>query len=172
MPVTLQGGREENDVDLTVRALDEAERDWAARTLDEAWGSRRVVTHSGTYEADRLPGFVALRGAERVGVVTYTLSGGACEVATLNSWQEGVGVGTALLAVVRDEARAAGCRRVWLTTTNDNLHALSFYQKRGFRLVAVYPGAVDQARKIKPEIPLVGMRGIPIRDEIELELVL
>ena len=159
-------------MDITVRALDEAERDWAARKLDEAWGSRRAVTHSGVYEADRLPGFVALRGGERVGLVTYTLEGDACEVVTLNSWLEALGVGTALLAAVRDAARAVGCRRVWLTTSNDNLHALGFYQKLGFRLVAVYPGAVDQARTIKPEIPLIGMHGIPILDEIELELPL
>lgn len=59
--------------------------------------------------------------------------------------------------------------RIWLITTNDNLNALGFYQKRGFRIKAVYPGAVDEARRIKPEIPLAASNGIPIRDEIELE---
>ena len=52
------------------------------------------------------------------------------------------------------------------------MHALGFYQKRGFRLVAVHPGAVNESRKLKPEIPLIGNDGIPIRDEIELEIVL
>jgi GNAT superfamily N-acetyltransferase len=78
-------------------------------------------------------------------------------------------VGTALLDAVKRIALEAGCRRVYLTTTNDNLRALRFYQRRGFRLVAVYAGAVDRARAHKPQIPAIGMHGIPIRDEIELE---
>jgi hypothetical protein len=84
----------------------------------------------------------------------------------------GQGVGTALIEAVKVAAIEAGCRRLWLMTTNDNLHALGFYQRRGFRLVAVYPGAVDAARLLKPEIPLLGNDGIPIRDEIELEIAL
>jgi RimJ/RimL family protein N-acetyltransferase len=73
---------------------------------------------------------------------------------------------------VKEVARQHGCQRVWLITTNDNLNALRFYQKRGFELVAVHRRAIDEARKIKPEIPLIGEYGIPIRDEIELEIAL
>lgn len=56
-------------------------------------------------------------------------------------------------------ARQCGCRRLWLITTNDNL-------------VAVHPNALKAARKIKPQIPLIGNWRIPLRDEIELELAL
>jgi hypothetical protein len=56
-----------------------------------------------------------------------------------------------------------------VTTTNDNLNALRFYQRRGFRMTEVRPGAVDRARSQKPSIPLVGEFGIPIHDEIDLE---
>jgi ribosomal protein S18 acetylase RimI-like enzyme len=80
-------------------------------------------------------------------------------------------VGTALINAVIEAARRQGCTRVWLITTNDNLHALRFYQKRDFVLVAVHANAVARARQIKPEIPLIGRDGIPIRDEIELELL-
>jgi hypothetical protein len=60
---------------------------------------------------------------------------------------------------------------VWLVTTNDNLVALRFYQRRGFRLSALRPGAVDEARRrLKPAIPDAGAFGIPLRDELELEL--
>lgn len=55
---------------------------------------------------------------------------------------------------------------------DDNLNALRFYQKRGFVLVAIYRNALDIARKLKPEIPLIGNDGIPLRDEIELEMIL
>ncbi len=77
-----------------------------------------------------------------------------------------------LIEAVKQAAVSAGCRRLWLITTNDNLHALRFYQKRGFRLVAVYPNALEESRRLKPEIPLVGLDGIPLRDELELELAL
>ena len=106
------------------------------------------------------------------GLVTFHIAGDACEIVTLDSLHPGQGIGTALIEAVKAAAGAAGCRRLWLITTNDNLHALGFYQKRGFRLVAVHPGAVDDSRKLKPEIPLIGNDGIPIRDEIELEIVL
>ncbi len=72
----------------------------------------------------------------------------------------------ALVAVRRD----AGCRRVWLTTSNDNLEALRFYQRRGLRIVAVHRGAIDRARELKATIPLVGRHGIEIHDEIELAI--
>jgi ribosomal protein S18 acetylase RimI-like enzyme len=71
---------------------------------------------------------------------------------------------------VREVATAAGCRRLWLITTNDNLDALRFYQRRGFELVAVHRDFREVARRLKPSIPLEGNFGIPIRDEIELEL--
>jgi hypothetical protein len=40
------------------------------------------------------------------------------------------------------------------------------------RLAAAHPGAVDEARAIKPSIPLIGDHGIPIHDELEFELAL
>jgi ribosomal protein S18 acetylase RimI-like enzyme len=82
------------------------------------------------------------------------------------------GVGSALLERVAAEARSRSCRRLWLITTNDNLNALGFYQRRGLRLVALRRDAIAEARKLKPEISAVGAQGIPIRDDIELELAL
>lgn len=80
-------------------------------------------------------------------------------------WEGIIGLLDALL----EAARRGGCRRLWLITTNDNLNALRFYQRRGWRLVAVHAGAVDEARKVKPQISVIGEDGIPIHDEIELE---
>ena len=66
--------------------------------------------------------------------------------------------------------RSKNIRRIWLTTTNDNMTAMTFNQRLGFRIVQVRPGAVDEARKFKPQIPQVSANGIPIRDEIVLAL--
>jgi ribosomal protein S18 acetylase RimI-like enzyme len=114
---------------------------------------------------------VALAGGRLAGVLTFIPGDGACEALTVHAAARRNGAGTALVAALRELAATEGWRRVWLITTNDNLDALRFYQRRGFRLVAVHPGAVDDSRaRLKPGIPADGLYGIPIRDELELEL--
>ena len=105
-----------------------------------------------------------------VAVLTYVIRRADCEILTLHSDRQWNGVGTALLAEVKRIARAAGCTRLWLITTNDNVDALRFYQRRGFRLAAMRSGAVDDSRaRLKPEIPELGAHGIALHDELELE---
>jgi GNAT superfamily N-acetyltransferase len=105
------------------------------------------------------------------GVLTYIVDGAACEIPTLHTARQWQGTGTALVAAVRRLAAQAGCRRLWLVTTNDNVDALRFYQRRGFHLTALRPDAVTAARHaLKPEITLTGAYDIPIRDELELSM--
>jgi RimJ/RimL family protein N-acetyltransferase len=131
-----------------------------------------IVTRGRIHLVDQLPGFIAFLNDQRSGLVTYHIEADACEIVSLNSMVEGAGIGTAMLKAVDQVARASGCRRIWLITTNDNLHALRFYQKRGFALAAIHRRAIEATRRIKPTIPLIGLDGIPIRDEIELEYLL
>lgn len=157
-----------------IRPLQSDDRNWVAHFLDKYWSSTKIVSRGRAYYAHLLPGFVAEmhdapEDAEPVGLVTYNLDGQDCEIITLDSLQSGLGVGTALVDAVKSMATETGCRRVWLIITNDNLHALRFYQKRGFELVAVHRNALIEARKMKPQIPLIGKEDIPLRDEIELE---
>lgn len=110
---------------------------------------------------------------ELIGVATYLIDGRNCELLTLHVSTRQAGIGSALLAAVRASATDAGCSRLWVVTTNDNLEALRFYQRRGFRLARVRPGAVDRSREtLKPEIPRSGAHGLPLRDELELEMTL
>ncbi len=138
----------------------------------EHWGDEFIVAHGEIYHPEGLEGFIALDGSEWVGLVTYKILGGECEIVSLDSLQEGEGIGTRLIEQVAQVAKQAGCARVFLITTNDNLEALGFYQKRGLELVRVNCGALDRSRKIRPSIPLIGLHGIPLRDEIELEMTL
>lgn len=147
-------------------------RPWARQLLTDAWGSPQVVSRGQLHQADALLGFVAFADGAPVGLLTYAVQADLCEVVTLNSLLPGRGAGTALIEAVGAMARAAGCQRLWLITTNDNLHALRFYQRRGFRLVALHAGALEAARRLKPTIPLLGLDDIPLRDEIELALPL
>ena len=157
---------------FTIRPVERTDRNWIAQFLDKHWGSTRIVTRGQVYLGHLLDGFIAEQDGKPVGLITYRIDGDACEVVTINSLAQGQGIGTALLETVKQVALEAGCRRLWLIVTNDNLPALRFYQKRGFHLAAVYPNALEASRRLKPEIPLFGLDGIPLRDEIELELTL
>jgi len=155
-----------------IRSGTERDNAWVTRLLNEHWGSCEIVTRGTIHPADRLPAFIAESDDERVGLITYRIEGDQCEVISLNSLRESGGIGTALLDAAKHAAADAGCRRLWLITTNDNLAAIRFYQKRGWSLVAVHRGAIAESRKLKPTIPEIGIDGIPIRDEIELEILL
>lgn len=110
--------------------------------------------------ADNLEGVAAISHAEWP----------VAELVAIEAFVKGRGIGAALLAAV--VLACQGCRTLRLATTNDNLSAIGFYERHGFRLTAIRPGAVDAARQRKPSIPLIGENGIEIRDEIDLELTL
>jgi len=133
-----------------------------------AHNAARVARRGELVDALAHPSLIA--GA-LAGVLTYIVEGSDCEVLTLHVEPRHTGAGTALVEAVKRVAAEADCTRVWLITTNDNLGALRFYQRRGFRLTALHAGAVDDCRaRLKPEIPEAGDHGIPLRDELELEL--
>ncbi|MHC4510896.1 MAG: GNAT family N-acetyltransferase [Planctomycetota bacterium] len=157
--------------EFSIRVVDVNDREWIARFITERWGAEFIVAHHEVYHCKDLSGFVALEHRERAGLVTYEIAGDECEVVSLDSTRPCMGIGTSLIDAVKAEAVKAGCRRLWLVTTNDNMNALRFYQKRGFVLVKVNRNAIDSARKLK-RVPLIGAEGIPLRDEIELELIL
>ena len=155
-----------------IRPTDAEDAEWVEQfTIDHSYAPF-VVAHGEAYFPHELPGFVAESSGVPIGFISYRIDGPECEIVTLDSDVENHGVGTALIEAVMDEAHALGCVRLWLITTNDNLRALGFYQKRGFELVSVHRNALDRSREIKPQIPLCGDNGIPLRDEIELEMYL
>jgi len=136
----------------------------------EQWDGEFVVAHGTIRHPENVAGFVFEKDNEWIGLVTFVITQDECEITSFDSLCEGQGIGTKLMDAVAGEAQKQNCRRIFLITTNDNMHALRFYQKRGFELVALYRGAVNESRRIKPSIPLTGYDDIPIRDEIELEM--
>ena len=131
-----------------------------------------MVSRGHIYRPEQLEGFVIEDGDEWVGLLTFFIKDSECEVTSIDSLREGQGVGSMLIEKAIEAARMQSCKRLFLITTNDNLNALGFYQKRGFEIVTIYRGAVNESRKRKPGIPLIGYNNIPLRDEIELEIKL
>jgi N-acetylglutamate synthase-like GNAT family acetyltransferase len=159
-----------DDGPISTRAATAADRSWVESFLADN-SSSRVARRGELVRPIEHTMLIAERGGGLVGLLTYELGDDrVCEILSLHATEPWKGVGTALLDSVAALATTAGCRTLWLVTTNDNVDALRFYQRRGFRLRAIRPGAVDDARRaLKPEIPEVGEHGIAIRDEIELE---
>lgn len=157
---------------IVIRQASAADGAWVTRQLIESWGSTTMVSRGRMHDATQLPTLVAEHAGELVGLATLSFDERECEVLTIEAAHRQSGVGSALLAQAIREATDRGCRRLWLITTNDNLDAIRFYQRRGMRLIAVHVDAVDEARRLKPSIPEVGEYGIPLHDELEFELLL
>jgi GNAT superfamily N-acetyltransferase len=156
---------------IDVRPLSERDRAWAVQVETESWSSPVVVRRGELVDPTQLPGFIAFLNGERVGLASYAVRGEECELVTIRSLCEGRGVGRALFEAVREVAIDAGCTRLWLITTNDNIRALELYQRWGLEIVAFDRHAVTEARRrLKPSIPEQGAHGIPIAHEFELEL--
>jgi GNAT superfamily N-acetyltransferase len=152
---------------LTSDDLPRLRRFWA-----DYWNGEFIITRGTLHHPEQVEGYVVEDADVWAGLITYKIANEQCEVISLDGLRDGEGIGTLLLRRTVEEARDRRCRRIFLITTNDNLYALGFYQRRDFELVAVYRGAVNESRKIKPGISEIGQNHIPLRDEIELEMIL
>lgn len=135
----------------------------------ENWCSTDMSIRGKIIDGTKLDGFLLQEDNKIIGLVTYKFFEDVCEIVSLDSKKENIGIGTALLKEIEKVAIESNCKKMRLITTNDNLRALQFYQKRGYCLTKIYPNAMDEVRKVKPDVPLLGENNIPLRDEIELE---
>ncbi|AEJ42609.1 GCN5-related N-acetyltransferase [Alicyclobacillus acidocaldarius subsp. acidocaldarius Tc-4-1] len=154
-----------------IRPQREADRQWLLDLWNREWGGETMVSRGRVYRLEDVEAVIAVKGGAYVGAATFVVLDEECELLSLNSLVEGIGVGTRLLQAVEDRAKWVGVPRVTLITSNDNLKAMRFYQRRGYRFHAVHVGAIDEARKRKPSIPRLGLDGIPLHDEIEMRKV-
>lgn len=137
------------------------------------WRGERIVTPRRRYGPAEVHAFAARDGAGAMtGLVTFAVQGGLAELVSLNTEAQQQGTGTALMDAAEREARQQGAARMILATTNNNLGALRFFQKRGYCLAALHRDAVAEIRREKPSIPMVDPDGLPIRDLIDLEKTL
>jgi ribosomal protein S18 acetylase RimI-like enzyme len=144
-----------------------ADEPWATGFLDEHIGGRRQAR--GGEIIDVLAPGLGFVAEDRTGLLTYRVDHGSFELTAIVAHPRGRGTGTSLVDALAAEARRRGASRIWLVTTNDNLDAMAFYRRRGFRIAGIRRGAVDEARRVlKPAIPLVGQHGIEMHDEVDV----
>ncbi len=155
---------------MEVKLATSMEKRWIENFLLENWGADFVLSRGQKHYPAQHEALIAEESGQRLGLLTFRQEGDAMEVLTLDSLIPNQGTGSMLLDQLRSLAAHRKVARIWLITTNDNLDALRFYQRKGFDLCALHRNEVAKARQHKPSIPLRGSFGIPIRHEIELEL--
>jgi len=154
-------------ISLTSEYKEETER-IAAGT----WGSIHVAAHHELFDLRELPCFIAVSDKQEViGYCYYRITDNECEIMAIESVVKNNGVGSVLINATVATAKNENCERIYVNTSNDNTHALRFYQRRGFAMCAVRWNELDYLRTIKPTIPLTGDDDIPLQHEIELEVV-
>ena len=162
-----------NDFKYEIVSLEEKDRKKVNTILINEWEATDIIIRGKVIDGTKLNGFIALKNNEIIGLITYMLEANECEICSLNSFIENKGVGTALINKVKEYAKENKCGRIKLITTNDNIRGLEFYQKRGFTFSELYKNSIEgYSRKLKPQIPLYADNGLPIRDEIELEITI
>lgn len=155
-----------------VRPSTQTDIPWMTEIFRNYWEGDYIVSRGKKHGVKDLSGCIALIQDKKVGLLTYQEDGESFELVSLNSVEEGKGVGTALINALITHAKEMKKQRIWLVTTNNNQSAMRFYEHRGFHKVREYKNAVAESRKIKPSIPLVDESGVPIQDEIEYAYVL
>ena len=157
---------------MDIQQIDQCNREQIDEFIVRQWFSMQMVVRGESIDLGSAAGYYAMEGNEIIGLITYRITDDEMEILSLDSLRKNKGIGTALLNKATLKAVEIGCTKITLITTNDNLSALRFYQKRGFDMVRLHRNALEQSRKIKPEIPLFGENGIPLKHEIELEIIL
>ena len=152
--------------------ISEKYREKVNNILREEWESTNIMIRGQIIDGTKLDGFLAISDNEIVGVITYLIKDNECEICSLNSFIENKGIGSSLIEKVKFVAKENNCSRLKLVTTNDNIRGIEFYQRRGFNFANLYKDSISKARLLKPEIPMFADNGLPIRDEIEFEIIL
>lgn len=141
-----------------------------SKFISSQWLSTDIVVRGELVDTATLNGFVVFDDVNIIGLITYRIKDNECEIMSLDSLREKQGIGTALINKVIEIATKENCTKIKLITTNDNINALCFYQKREFDMVRLYHNALETSRKLKPTIPMLGNFDIPLRHEIEFEM--
>ncbi len=164
--------RELSDSELRLSRLKPADRGQIEPFLRAHFGAVQAPGPDGLADAGALPGFGARMGGVLTGCASFVTQEDCCHLVCLASQTPGRGCGDALLRAVIAYARSEGCQTLRTFAGNNNLGALRFFQKRGFTITGVRPGALARLLADTPAARPPGDGAIPARDVLELELTL
>jgi ribosomal protein S18 acetylase RimI-like enzyme len=155
-------------VEYTIQevVLDE-EREKIREFVQRFWGEEEQLTFDRKFMVAELPAYVAKVENNIIGFVSFTEANEAIIVVALgvSPQYQSSGVGRSLIEKVEAEAKKLLKKRLLVSTSNDDLPALAFYQSIRFQIYEVKPNAIAE----KHGGILQGVGGLPIRDELRLQ---
>jgi ribosomal protein S18 acetylase RimI-like enzyme len=154
----------------TARASSGTEKTKIRELVKRFWGEEEQLTFDRRFTVADLPAYVAQAEGCVAGFASFAEADDAIIVVALGvlPQYQNVGVGRNLMAKIEAEAKGLGKKRLLVSTSNDDLPALGFYQALGFQIFEVKPDVI--AEKHGAIIPGIG--GLPVRDEIRLRKTL
>jgi ribosomal protein S18 acetylase RimI-like enzyme len=156
---------------VLTREATAAEQDAALELFRRDFGRTSIASFGEVIPLSETSTIVAEMQGDVSGALAWRPRENALQIVALATepmWQRS-GVGGHLVAEAEVVARRTGATRVVLATTNDNLPALYFYQRRGYRITDV----VRDAWRDHAELTIgVGFASIPVLDELRLEKTL
>ncbi|WP_019743658.1 GNAT family N-acetyltransferase [Bacillus altitudinis] len=155
--------------ELTVTQPISKDFSWLTCFFNEHWGGTTMVSKGTTYNVLNENIMLAKRGDSIVGILVYKIFKEEAEILTLEALEKYHGVGSKLLFELEQHLKTQNIHSINLITSNDNLNAIRFYQRKGYSFKNIYIGAIDKARMLKPTIPSIGNYGIHVKDELEFE---
>lgn len=162
----------EDIMGLMVREKNDNDKDLINSELKDLWGSEVLITPGGVYkDVNNLDGIIVENEGKFAGMILFNIQKGEMEIVEIHVKITGLGIGSQLVQKAKTIASKGKLKRLWVSTSNDNGEALKFYQEKGFSVVNIYLGFMDEVRKLKPQLPKIGMDGIPLMHQIELEIL-
>lgn len=129
--------------------------------VKQFWGEDEQMSFDRKFIVAELSAYVAKRENDIIGFVSFTEADNAIIIVALGvlPQYQGSGVGRSLIEKVE-----IGAETLLVSTSNDDLPALAFYQSLGFQIYEVKPNVVAE----KHGRIMEGIGGLPVRDELRL----
>lgn len=150
-------------------ALNE-EKEKIRELVQRFWGEQEQLTFDRKFMVAEQPAYTAKLKNNIIGFVSFAEADNAIIIVALGilPQHQGSGVGKSLIGKVEAEAKNMRKKRLLVSTSNDDLPALAFYQSLGFQIYEVKPNIIAE----KHGRILEGIGGLPIRDELRLRKTL
>jgi ribosomal protein S18 acetylase RimI-like enzyme len=154
--------------------IDRAKFDEEKKVIQEFvkrfWGEEEQLTFDRKFAVASLPAYVAKVDNSIIGFISFAEVGDAMIIVALGVLPEyqSAGVGKSLVRKIEDDSKKLKKRKLMVSTSNDDLPALAFYQSNGFQIYEVKPNVIAE----KHGMILKGIGGLPIRDELRLQKLL
>jgi len=146
------------------------EREKIQEFVQRFWGEQEQLSFDRKIMVAELPAYVAKVENNIIGFISFTEADDTVIIVALGMLPQyqSAGVGRSLIEKVEGEAKRMLKKRLLVSTSNDDLPALAFYQSLGFQIYEVKPNVIAEKHG---EI-LEGIGGLPVRDELRLQKIL